>query len=143
MRSEAHSGNDYLEALPEGRRIEVARVRDVVRASLPDGYVESMNWGMICWEVPLETSGPTYNGKPLMYVALASQKRHLALYLCGANCLPGVRDALEAAFAAEGKRFDMGAACLRFRSADELPLEAVAAAVAAVPVRTFLAAAQR
>lgn len=143
MQSSAASVAEYLDDLPAERRAEIARVRDLVRANLPEGYVEAMNWGMIAWEVPMAVSGPTYNGKPLMYVALASQKRHMALYLCGANCVPGVRDALEAGFAAAGKKLDMGAACLRFRSADDLAGPAVAEAVAAVPVARFVAAAQR
>jgi hypothetical protein len=98
---------------------------------------------MICWEVPMEVSGPTYNSRPLMYAALASQKRHMALYLCGANCLPGVRERLEAGFRAEGKRFDMGAACLRFARPDDLAERAVAETVAAVPVADFVRAAKR
>jgi hypothetical protein len=36
---------------------------------------------MITYEIPLERFGDTYNGKPLMYAALASQKNHMAIYL--------------------------------------------------------------
>ena len=34
-------------------------------ASLPDGYVESMAFGMIGWGIPLEDYPDTYNGQPL------------------------------------------------------------------------------
>ena len=40
-----------------------------------------MNWGMISYEIPLSVYPDTYNGKPLMYCALAAQKRHNAVYL--------------------------------------------------------------
>jgi len=40
--------------------------------NLSEGYEEVMNWGMITYQVPLETYPDTYNGKPLMYAALAS-----------------------------------------------------------------------
>jgi len=143
MQSSATTVEAYLDQIPAERRGDMERVIALVRDNLPEGYVEAMNWGMICWEVPLETSGPTYNGRPLMYAALASQKRHMALYLCGANCRPEVRAALEAGFRAAGRRFDMGAACLRFRNADALDAPSVAAAVAAVPVEAFVASARR
>jgi len=42
-----------------------------------------MNWGMITYQVPLETYPNTYNGKPLAYAAVASQKNHMAVYLIG------------------------------------------------------------
>ena len=143
MQSQAATIAEYLDEIPQERRADMERVIALVRDSLPDGYVETMNWGMICWEVPLERSGKTYNGKPLMYVALASQKRHMALYLCGANCTPIVRERMKTAFETAGKKFDMGAACLRFRSADDLAEQAVADVVAATPVDAFVAASKR
>ena len=51
--------------------------------NLPEGYEEAMNWGMITYQVPLETYPDTYNKQPLMYAALASQKNHMAVYLTG------------------------------------------------------------
>jgi hypothetical protein len=33
--------------------------------------------------VPLEVYPDTYNKKPMMYAALASQKNHMAVYLTG------------------------------------------------------------
>ena len=40
-----------------------------------------MQYGMITYIVPLSVLADTYNGQPLMYVALASQKRYMSLYL--------------------------------------------------------------
>ncbi|MEM8571251.1 MAG: DUF1801 domain-containing protein [Pseudomonadota bacterium] len=143
MQSDAPTVDAYLNAVAEDRREEVRQVLSLVRAHLPEGYEEAMSWGMICWEVPLALSGKTYNGKPLMYAALASQKRHIALYLCGANCIPGLKGDLRAAFAESGKKFDMGAACLRFRRFADIVPEAVAATLSAVPVTRFVAASKR
>lgn len=42
---------------------------------------------------------------------------------------------------AAGKRLAMGKACLRFRSLDDLDLDAVAETIAAAPVEAFIAAA--
>jgi len=40
-----------------------------------------MNYGMISYEIPLETFPKTYNKKPLQYAALASQKNYMSPYL--------------------------------------------------------------
>jgi hypothetical protein len=51
-KSGATTVEGYLEELPEDRRAVVSAVRDVVRRNLPAGYQETMNWGMISYEVP-------------------------------------------------------------------------------------------
>ncbi len=143
MRSGAATVAEYLDGLPEGRRAQVAAVRELVRANLPAGYVEAMRWGMITWEVPMAVSGPTYNGKPLMYVALGSQKRHIALYLCGLYCIEGLEPGLRAAYAAAGRKLDLGKACLRFGRAAEMEAEAVAPVIRAVPPEVLVEASRR
>ena len=75
----------YLASLPPERRKVVAAVRAVVKKRLPKGYVESMNWGMLAYEIPLSRYPDTYNKQPLMFVALAAQKNNYALYLTGVS----------------------------------------------------------
>jgi Domain of unknown function (DU1801) len=142
MRSDAKTVEDYLAELPADRRAAIEAVRAVVLDNLPPGYAEAMNWGMISYEVPLETSGGTYNGKPLMYAAIASQKNHMAVYVCGLNCVPGLKQRFEAAWRQRGLKPDMGAACIRFKLLDELDLSAIGEAISSVPVDEFVACAR-
>ena len=81
--SKASTVDQYLAELPPERREIVSTVRSVILANLPQGYAESMNWGMISYEIPLEDYPDTYNGQPLGYLALAAQKRHYSLYMLG------------------------------------------------------------
>lgn len=53
-RSSATTVEEYLDELASERRGQIEAVRSVVLENLPDGYTESMNWGMITWEIPLE-----------------------------------------------------------------------------------------
>jgi uncharacterized protein YdhG (YjbR/CyaY superfamily) len=126
----ASTVREYLAALPEERREAVSAVRDLVRRHLPAGYREAMNWGMITWELPLSKYPDTYNGQPLCYVGLAAQKNHNALYLTGVYQDPEQETWLKRAFRDAGKKLDMGKSCLRFRSVEDLPLEAVGRIVA-------------
>ena len=143
MWSEARTVREYLSALPADRRKAITAVRKVIRNNLPDGYEEAMNWGMITCQVPLATYPDTYNGQPLMYAALASQKNHMAVYLTWIYTSKGSREAFEATYRATGKRFDVGRSCVRFRSLDELPLPIIGEAIASLPVANLVAQVRR
>ena len=138
MRSEAKTVEEYLAELPEDRRAAISTVRDTILAHLPDGYVETMGWGMISYEVPLAVKPDTYNGRPLMYAALASQKNHMAVYLSAIYMDPASRDDFEARYRATGKRYDVGKSCVRFRTLDDLPLDVLGEAIASVPMARFI-----
>jgi Domain of unknown function (DU1801) len=120
----------YLASLPPEHRRVIAAVRKVVNDRLPEGYVESMNWGMLCYEIPLAMYPVTYNKQPLMYMALAAQKNNYALYMMNVYGNPKLMDKLVAAYKASGKRLDMGKSCLRFKALEELPLDVIGEIVA-------------
>jgi uncharacterized protein YdhG (YjbR/CyaY superfamily) len=138
-RSTAATVEEYLAELPEERRAEVRAVYDVVRAHMPEGYGETIAWGMIAWGVPLARYPDTYNGQPLGYAALAAQKQYNSLYLMGAYMDPAQEARLREAFAREGKKLDMGKSCIHFRRADDLPLAAIGGIVASTPPDAFIA----
>lgn len=133
---------EFLAQLPPDRRKEIQRVRDVVRKHLPAGYVETLTKGMIVYEVPLERYAETYNGHALWYAALASQKAYLTLHLMPVYGSAPLAQRLRDGFEAAGKRLDMGKACIRFKRADDLALDAIAEVVASVPVDRFIAHAE-
>ena len=97
-----------------------------------------MNWGMITYQVPLRTFPETYNGKPLMYAALASQRHYMVVYLTGIYASSEARRAFERRYKATGKRWDVGRSCIRFRSLEDLPLPLVGQAIASLSVNTFI-----
>jgi hypothetical protein len=132
-RSQAATVEEYVEALPPARREVIAALRALIRASLPAGYEEAMAFGMIGYGVPLADYPNTYNRQPLSYVALAAQKNYFALYLTCVYGDPERERWLREQFRAAGKRLDMGKSCVRFRSLDDLPLEAIAELVASTP----------
>jgi uncharacterized protein YdhG (YjbR/CyaY superfamily) len=138
MRSKAPKVEGYLAELPEERREAIEVVRRVILEHLPEGYEEAMNWGMITYQVPLETYGDTYNKQPLMYAALASQKRHMAVYLTSVYLDDEARREFETAYRATGKRYDAGKSCVRFRRLEDLPLELIAESIASLPVSDFV-----
>jgi uncharacterized protein YdhG (YjbR/CyaY superfamily) len=139
MRSEATTVEEYLAELSPERRAIVEAVRATILENLPAGYEEALNWGMITYQAPLSIYPETYNGKPLMYVALASQKNYLSLYLTGVYIDAEARHAFEAAYQATGKRMDIGKSCVRFRKLDDLPLDLIGQSIAAMEMDEFVA----
>jgi len=138
MRSAAGSVVEYLSELPEDRRVALEAVRQVILSNLPTGYEEVINWGMITYQVPLSTYPDTYNKKPLMYAALASQKNHMALYLTGIYMDNRARRDFEVKYLTAGKKYDVGKSCVRFRKLEDLPLPLIGEAIAAYSVDGFV-----
>jgi len=138
MRSDATTVDEYLASLPDDRRKAITEVREVILANLPNGYEEAMNWGMITYQVPIDTYPETYNKQPLMYAGLASQKNHMAVYLTGVYTSDDERASFEEEYRSTGKRLDMGKSCVRFRKLDDLPLDVIGRAIAARDVDSFI-----
>ena len=137
--SKATTVADYLADLPPERAAVVAHVRDLVNRAIPDGYREGIGYGMIGWVVPLEDYPDTYNGQPLAYVGLAAQKNHYSLYLTCTYASADRTARLKAAYAAAGKKIDMGKSCLRFKRLDQLVEEAIAVEIASATPAEFIA----
>ena len=104
MKSTATSVADYLAELPADRQAALKNERSVILKTVPQAR-ESMQHGMAAYDL---------NG---LFCALASQKNHMALYVCEADVVDAHRGAL-------GK-LNSGKGCIRFRKLDELPLDAI------------------
>ena len=132
----------FLSQVPAGRRADVARVAEVIVGHLPAGYEAAVVKRMLVYQVPLVRYPDTYNGHPLWYVALASQKSYLSLYLMGAYGDAGLARRLRDGFKAAGKKLDMGKSCIHFKRAADLPLDLIGDVVAAVPLERWVAIAK-
>lgn len=141
MTSGATTVEEYLAGLPEERRAAISAVREVILANLPAGYEERMQYGMIGYVVPHSLYPAGYHcdpKQPLNFAGLGSQKNHMALYLMCVYMHEETRAWFEAAYAASGKKLDMGKACLRFKKLDDLPLDVIGQVIARVPAQAYI-----
>ena len=136
------SPNEYVASLPADRKQAISAVRALIKKHLPKGYVESTQYGMISYVVPLATYPEGYLGKkdvPLPYICLASQKQHMAVYLM---CVYGDAELsrwFTFAWKKTGKKLDMGKSCLRFKSVDDLALDVLGEAIGRISVEDYIA----
>lgn len=126
--------SQYLGSLPADRRQAIEQVRTVILKNLPKGYAESINWGMLSYEVPLTRCPDTYNGQPLAYAGLASQRNYMTLHLLSVYADKKTAQWFKSAYKASGKKLDMGKSCIRFKKLEDLPLDVVGEAIARTPV---------
>jgi len=120
--SRALTVEQYLAELPRDRREVISALRDVVNRNVPPGYVERMNWGMICWEIPLARYPHTYNGYPLGHLALAAQKNNYAIYTLAPNGSPELAAWMREEYRRAGQKLDMGKSCTLFRKLEGMPM---------------------
>ena len=116
MTDQSLSYEQFLDGLPPERRGEVERVWRVVREHVPDGYYEEIT-----------TKFLTFKAAGEWYVALASQKNYISLYLTPIYVYPELRAKLDAG----GKKLKCGKSCINFRRAEELPLDVIGEIVGA------------
>ena len=104
MQSAAKTVAEYLAELPEDRQAAIKTLRSMIRKVAPK-VTEGMNYGMIEFSL----------GEPLC--CLASQKQYLSLY---------ADPELLARYKPRLGKLNCGKSCLRFKSIEQLPLDAIA-----------------
>lgn len=139
----AASIDEYLVNLPETRREALERVRRVITKNLPKGFEETIEFGMPSWVVPLSRYPKTYNKRPVLLAALASQKNHMAVYLTGIYGDEALRAWFEEAYGATGKKMDVGQSCVRFKTLADLPLEVIGDAIGKLGVDALIEIVER
>jgi hypothetical protein len=136
----ARTVTEYLRTLDPERRKILSAVRKVVNDHLPEGYSEGITYGVIAWSIPLSTFPDTYNGQPLCCAALAANKNYNSLHLMGAAYNSKEKAFLREEFEKHRKKFDMGQGCLRFKTLDDLPLDAIGEVIQRTPAKALIAA---
>ena len=131
---------DYLSSLTPEQRSVIEPVRSLILSNLPSDFIETINWGMLRYEVPLALYPNTYNKKPLNYIGLAVQKQYCSLYLMPAYMDQNVYQTLMNTFEKAGKKLSMGKSCIRFKKVEDLPLELIGSIIASHTVSSFISA---
>jgi hypothetical protein len=135
--------SQWLASVPAARKDAINAVRHAVNESLPPGYEETVDWGMLAWVVPLETLPNTHNGHPLTLAALGAHTKLMTIYLMTVYSDPKIRRAFETAYKKTGKKLDMGGCCVHFKTLDDLPLDVVGKTIASVTVDRYVERYQR
>jgi hypothetical protein len=136
--SNAKTVDEYIKGLPPQKSEVISKIRALIRKNIPDGIVETMNWGMITYEVPLSVYPATYNKKPLMYAALAAQKNHFSIYVTNLYMNDENLSRLLAGYDDINSKPNIGKSCIRFTKIDKIPLKIIGEIIASTDLDKFI-----
>jgi uncharacterized protein YdhG (YjbR/CyaY superfamily) len=127
MDHDIKSVKEYLERLPEERRETIERLREIILSNLPEGFEETISYGMISYVVPHSIYPKGYHvnpEEPLPFISLASQKNHIAVYHSGIYMIPELEEWFRDEYARRvDTKLDMGKSCIRFRNPKKIPYD--------------------
>ncbi len=142
MKKESNNPEDYISQLPEERREAVTKLRQTIKVNLPEGFQETMSYGMITYVVPHQLYAPGYHvnpEQPLPFVSIASQKNFIALYHMGMYMFPELLTWFKAEYPKHVQtKLDMGKSCVRFKKVSNLPYDLIAELCRKVTVEEYI-----
>ena len=118
--SQAATPEQYLAELEERRVGPMTALFEAISEAMPE-WTPVMAYGMLSWSAP----HPEGEDEPLIAVSLASQKRHMSLYLMPMYIDPAVKEVVLTGYERLGVKPNMGKSCLRFTRTDRMPLNEV------------------
>lgn len=143
MMYEANSPEEYINQLPEERKAVISELRKVILDNLPQGFEETISYGMISYVVPhtIHPAGYHCNPKePLPFMSIASQKNFVAVYHMGLYSDKELFNWFVQEYPKYMKtKLDMGKSCIRFKKMDQVPYELIGELSGKITVEEWIA----
>ena len=129
MQVKANSVNEYITQLPSEKQPAMSKLRNIFIENLPEGFSESMSYGMIGYGVPHSIYPKGYHCDPklpLPFINIAAQKNFIALYHMGIYANQTLFDWFVNEYPNYCKsKLDMGKSCIRFKKMDDIPYQLI------------------
>lgn len=142
MQSTAKTPAEYVDSLPDERKIVIENIRKTVLDNLPNGFEETMGYGMLGYVVPhsIYPSGYHCDPKtPLPFMGMASQKNFIAFYHMGIYADETLLNWFVAEYPKHCKtKLDMGKSCIRFKKMNDIPYELIGQLVTKMSVQDWI-----
>lgn len=142
MQSSAKTPEQYILELPEERKEVMQKLRDTILENLPNGFQETMSYGMIGYVVSHATYPSGYHCDPklpLPFISIASQKNFVALYHMGIYADKKHYDWFVSEYPKHCKtKLDMGKSCIRFKKTEDIPFDLIAQLTQKITVEDWI-----
>jgi len=116
---------DILVAVSEERKDSFNLLRKTILDNLPQGFEETVSYGMISYVVPHKIYPQGYHCNPIIalpFLSIASQKNTLNLYHMGIYADSNLYDWFVSEFPKHTpQKLDIGKSCIRFKKMNEIP----------------------
>lgn len=125
MQSAAKTPEEYIASLPPDRQEAVSKIRESILKNLPEGFEETIGYGMLGYVVPHSVYPKGYHCNPkvpLPYLNLGSQKNAVVLHAMNIYGSDKLREWFTNEYPKHCKtKLDMGKGCIRFKKMDDIP----------------------
>ncbi len=142
MQIPASNPEEYLEKVPEERQAPMRKLRQVILENLPEGFEETMSYGMIGYVVPHSKYPAGYHCDPklpLPFMSIASQKNFIGFYHMGIYASPELMDWFVSEYPKHlSTKLDMGKSCVRFKKPDQLPYDLIGELVSRMSMEDWI-----
>ena len=142
MKIEASSPEEYLQKIPEERKVAFIDLRKAIMDNLPEGFEEAMSYGMIGYVVPLRVYPSGYLNdpkQPLPFISIASQKNFIGFYHMGMYSSDELYEWFRKEYSKISKyKIDMGKSCLRLKRLDDIPFELIGELCSKISMREWI-----
>jgi len=143
MQSAAQTPDQYIEELPEDRKVAMQQLQMVIKKNIPNGFEERMGYGMLGYAVPhsIYPNGYHCNPKqPLPFLGIASQKNTINIYHMGIYANKDLYEWFVAEYPKHKKaKLDMGKSCIRFKKLEHIPFELIGELLQKMSVQDWIA----
>ena len=130
MQSKSNTPEQYLNQLPQERKLVMTKLRDIILKNLPKGFEECVSYGMLGYVVPHSMYPQGYHvnpSLPLPFISLASQKNNISLYHFGIYSDPDLMGWFVNEYPKHASnKLDMGKSCIRFKNIEKIPFDLIA-----------------
>ncbi|MFM7474043.1 MAG: DUF1801 domain-containing protein [Crocinitomicaceae bacterium] len=121
--------DQLLAEITDERKSAVEKLRQTILDNLPDGFEETVSYGMISYVVPHSIYPKGYHCDPkipLPFLSFASQKNSLNLYHMGIYADKDLYKWFTDEFPLHcSQKLDMGKSCIRFKKVNDIPFELI------------------
>lgn len=143
MQYDAATPSEYMQTIPDERKEPMEKLRKTIVANIPDGFEETIIYGMLGWVVPhsLYPSGYHCDPKlPLSFLSIASQKNFISFYHMGIYADKELYNWFVTEYSKHSKtKLDMGKSCIRFKNPKNIPYELIAELVSKITPQQWIA----
>jgi uncharacterized protein YdhG (YjbR/CyaY superfamily) len=142
MQSTATNVNDYLLELDDERKAIVTKLRQTILDNLPEGFEETMGYGLMGYVVPLSLYPKGYHVDPhlpLPFAGIGNQKHYVSFYHMGIYADMALRTWFLEEFAKRvGRKPDMGKSCLRLNPKQAIPYDLIGELIRKISVKDWI-----
>lgn len=142
MKYEANSPEEYISQIPHDRQTVMRELRKTILKNLPNGFEETLSYGMIGYVVPHSIYPNGYHctpNLPLPFINIASQKNFIAFYHMGIYADKKLLEWFVEQYPKHSTlKLDMGKSCIRFKKMDQIPFDLIGQLVQKISVNDWI-----